>query len=100
MTHRLVAGEMDIDHYRIRFAKNGRTACCADLEGLDVSDQHDLETLTSASMDKIQLFARRIQEQHEEIGLPAPELDIVVFVRKKPGPMQATEEHLSFRFRA
>lgn len=85
--------EYDIDNYRLRFVENGRYVCCADVEGLEIGEEHDDNYLSSGYMEKIREYARRIHEQHQKIGLPVPELDIVVFIRHR------TEEHLSFRYK-
>lgn len=85
--------EYDVDNYRLRFVENGRYACCADVEGLEISEEHDDSYLSSGYMDKIWEYACRIQDQHLKAGLPVPELDIVVFIKHR------TEEHLSFRYK-
>jgi hypothetical protein len=85
--------EYDVDKYRLRFVDAKRWVVEADLskEGQALtSDMYPVDT------DQIHIavnWAEDIQNAYRKVGLPVPELDIVVFVKNRIG------ELLSMRYK-
>jgi hypothetical protein len=83
--------EYDVDKYRLRFVESGRWVVGADFskEGQAYMDDDTLVETTQIYIARN--WADDIQNAYRKLGLPVPELDIVVFIRNR------TEEHLSIR---